>query len=55
MNAVLAKPIQPIWFIQTRLVDLHQSLLRCFARVCRRGCATIRRCPARPRIGAMHN
>jgi hypothetical protein len=26
MNAVLAKPIHAIWFIQARLDDLHQSL-----------------------------
>jgi hypothetical protein len=26
MNAVLAKPIQAIWFIQARPVDLHQML-----------------------------
>jgi hypothetical protein len=26
MNAGLAKPIHAIWFIQARVVDLHQSL-----------------------------
>jgi hypothetical protein len=26
MNAVLAKPIHAIWFIQASTVDLHQSL-----------------------------
>jgi hypothetical protein len=26
MNAVLAKPIPPIWFIQAGVVDLNQSL-----------------------------
>jgi hypothetical protein len=25
MNAVLAKPIQAIWFIRARTIDLHQS------------------------------
>jgi hypothetical protein len=42
MNAVLAKPIPAIWFIQASVVDLHQTLLRRFAQICCFGCATIR-------------
>jgi hypothetical protein len=55
MNAGLAKPIHAIWFIeQARLVCINRLLQR-FSSVCRRGCATIRRCLACPRIVAPHN
>jgi hypothetical protein len=55
MNAVLAKPIRAIWFIQASWLIWIKRLLRRFSLVCRRGCATIRRCPTRPEIAAMHN
>jgi hypothetical protein len=47
MNAVLAKPIHAIWFIQDVELIQIERLLQRFSCVCRRGCATIRRYPIR--------
>jgi hypothetical protein len=41
MNARLAKPIPAIWFIQARVVDLHQSLAAPLCLDFAFGCATI--------------
>jgi hypothetical protein len=55
MNAVLAKPIHAIWFIQTRTVDLQQS----FAAALFGGLPSWLRdhpsLPGRPKIAASHN
>jgi hypothetical protein len=55
MNAVLAKPIHAIWFIHARPLICVNRLLQRFSVICGRGCATIRRCPIRPKIVAAHN
>jgi hypothetical protein len=45
MNAVLAKPIQRVWFIRTAALIWIKCMLQRFSLVCGRGCATIGRAP----------
>jgi len=48
MNALLAKPIQRVWFIRMAALIWIKSMLRRFSLVCGRGCATIGRAVNQP-------